>query len=159
MTRAVQARRVVSFLGGKGPLHMGCFVCRREPERHWQAAAVSLFEQVDMHCAAHAAAFHAVVRHRFICCAPPYDPARDYAWRREGRALLAQPAESESEPDDTHVPDPSEAFLRSVTSRNRAAGLAFLTREPPEWNDFLASASDHEQSGSLHRSQNSEREQ
>jgi len=142
--------RIVNFLGGRSPLYLGCFVCRDEPEPSWQAAAYSMFEQVDMHCAAHAAAFHAVCRHRLICCAPPYHPANEYAWRAEGRALLAssQPEfpqpRPESEEPDTREPDANEAFLRRHTSRHRAAGLAFLAREPADWQELFVSPPDTE---------------
>jgi hypothetical protein len=61
-------------------LHSECYVCSGEDPDLW-GFRTSLGCDAVTHCAAHTAAFHAVVPNTWHCCDPPYHPAHAYAWR------------------------------------------------------------------------------
>jgi hypothetical protein len=46
---------------------------------------IMYYEAVNMHCDAHAEVLHAFCSFHAICCAPEYDPDKEFAWRTEGR--------------------------------------------------------------------------
>ena len=62
-------------------VHGECYVCSGETQDFW-GFRVGLGYDMITHCAAHAAAFHAVVP-TWRCCDPQYHPANAYAWREK----------------------------------------------------------------------------
>lgn len=71
-----------------------CFVCTAEPIDKWTPFGRVVYEAVGLHCEDHADVFHYVCGDSSICCTPEYHPDREYAWRAEGRELLARANEA-----------------------------------------------------------------
>ena len=63
-------------------IHGECYVCSGETP-DFMSFRVSIGHDLNTHCAAHTAAFHAVVPTTWHCCDPPYHPANAYAWREK----------------------------------------------------------------------------
>lgn len=64
-----------------------CMVCQRIPRVEWRLFGNSRYQRTYFHCESHAEEFHTEIKHKFICCAPAYDPNKVYPWQEQGRAI------------------------------------------------------------------------
>jgi len=66
-----------------------CMVCNGVPKREWRLFGTIQYQKTYFHCESHAEEFHTEIKHKFICCAPPYVPHNVYPWQEQGRAIAA----------------------------------------------------------------------
>ena len=100
----VMSLRVDNFARGpnaRSPTFLDCLVCTATPMETWRPFGRVVYEAIGLHCEAHADAFHAVCGDDSICCTPYYHPDNEYAWRAEGRELLAHANEASLEEPGT----------------------------------------------------------
>ena len=93
----VMSLRIDNFIRGpyaRIPEFYECFVCTAQPIETWRPFGRVVYEAIGLHCEAHADAFHAVCGDSSICCTPYYHADNEYAWRAEGREILARAEEA-----------------------------------------------------------------
>ena len=109
---SVMFLRIDSFIRGpaeRSPKFFDCFACTAVPLQMWITYGRVVYWAVGLHCEDHADVFHEVSGNSAICCTPHYHPDNEYAWRTEGRQILAEIYGAEPEEAEPAEAEPDEA--------------------------------------------------